>query len=154
MALVWTGYAFTDTAAPSAGTDQTVGAFTGALLFDLGAGGLIYSCQSAGVGTAVWLVVGTSVPGGGVTVVTKTTTYTAVAGEFVEADATAAAFSVLMPAAPATGNVVEVIKVDSTSNVVTLDGNGNNISGSSTALILLQYDALTVVYGSSEWLVS
>lgn len=78
-------------------------------------------------------------------VATKTGAYTLVDGDFlIRADATSAAFSVKLPAT-VIARTFAVKKVDSSANVVTFDGNGNNIDGAATKALALQYDCYTVV---------
>lgn len=68
----------------------------------------------------------------------------------VEADATSSPVTVLLPTS-VTGDSVVVVKIDASGNLVTVDGNGTTINGSSTVLITSQYDSLTFVLGATEW---
>lgn len=86
----------------------------------------------------------------------KTAAYTIVATDnrkVVLADATAGAFTVTLPAAPATDMVLTVKKSDSGTNAVTVDGNGKTIEGSATLPLVSQYDFLTIIYNGTSWFI-
>ena len=88
-------------------------------------------------------------------IVAKTTTYTVTANdETVEGDATGAAFTISLPAAPATGEFHTFIKKDSTGNLVTISGNGKNINGAATYTGLsVQYNKISVQYDGTAWFI-
>lgn len=68
------------------------------------------------------------------TVVSKTTAYTAAAGDFVQGDTSSAGFTVTLPTAPAIGALVAVKKVDSTTNTLTIvPAAGGSIDGDPNA---------------------
>lgn len=69
----------------------------------------------------------------------------------IRADATAAAFSVTLPASPVLGQVINVKKIDASANAVTVDGNGKNIDGTATKSIGTQYTTITVQYNGATW---
>lgn len=84
---------------------------------------------------------------------TKTTAYTASAQDLVICDATNATFNVTLPSAPSDGSIVEVKKIDSSTNTVTVSVSGSDVfmTGSSTTLTLaLQGHAVTWRYQSSS----
>jgi hypothetical protein len=88
-----------------------------------------------------------------VNVTAVTTTYTAIATDYlVTADATGGAFTVTLPAlAGMLGRVVIVKKIDASANTVTVDGGAANIDGAATRALATQYAAIWVLAGTSEW---
>jgi hypothetical protein len=80
--------------------------------------------------------------------------YLASNGEFVEADATAGVVTVNLPTPGVPGDVVRVKKMDATANAVTVSGNGLNIDAAATYPLPAQWDVLTVVRGTTQWLVT
>lgn len=75
-------------------------------------------------------------------------------GSLFEVDASSASVSATLPTVADAGNNFEVTikKVDSSSNAVTVDGNGSEtIDGSTTQTLSNQYDAITVVSDGTEW---
>jgi hypothetical protein len=90
----------------------------------------------------------------GDTVTAKTGAYTAAASEFVKADATAAGFTITLPSAPPSGSPVTVKKMDSTTNVVTVVGQGGaTIDGDANAIIAGAETTVTFTYDGANWLV-
>lgn len=69
----------------------------------------------------------------------------------VRADATGAAFTVTLPAAPRPGQLANVKKIDATANTVTVDGNGANIDDTATKTISTQYTNLQVQFNGTTW---
>ncbi len=71
----------------------------------------------------------------------------------IECDASSAAFTVTLPAAAShDGRVIYVKKTDSSSNAVTIDGNGSEtIDGATTVDVLLQYECLQLVCNGTGW---
>lgn len=84
---------------------------------------------------------------------TKTTTYTAVAGEWIEADATSGGFTVTLPAAPAAGALVAVKKIDASSNTVTIaPSGGGTIDGDANATTATRWAGAVFEHkGSNVW---
>lgn len=84
----------------------------------------------------------------------KTTTYTAVAGDFVPCDATSAGFTVTLPSAPADGTLIVVKKTDSSANTVTVSRGGsdvfNSAGGATTMSITKQDQAQRYLYKASS----
>lgn len=83
----------------------------------------------------------------------KTADYTIVDETLILADATSAAMTVTLPAASTLVDTpVHVKKIDSSSNAVTIDGNGSEtIDGQLTAAMAVQYTTLTLVSDGTEW---
>lgn len=77
--------------------------------------------------------------------------YTPSNGMYVEADATSGAITVLLSSPGDTNDRIWVKKMDSSANVVTVDGNGTTIDGMTTFPLYLQYDAVTLVRTNNEW---
>ena len=91
-------------------------------------------------------------------VLTKTTTYTVSVddeGKLISGDATSGGFTITLPVAATAGNGFEVtiMKTDSSSNVVTVDGNGSEtINGNSDASLSEQYAATVFRTDGTTWL--
>lgn len=90
-------------------------------------------------------------------VISKTTTYTVMvsdAGKLITADATAGAFTITLPPAATAGDgfEVSVIKVDSSSNAVTVDGDGSEtINGNTSLDLAVQFDATLLRSDGTSW---
>ena len=69
------------------------------------------------------------------------------------ADAIAGAITIdLPPAADMSGKTVDIKKIDSSINSVTLDGDGSEtIDGSLTQVLTTQYDEITVLSDGTAW---
>jgi hypothetical protein len=83
-------------------------------------------------------------------VVTVTSNYTASNGDVVLADASAGAITVTLPT-PTAGAVINVKKIDSSANAVTIDGAGATIDGQASIQITTQYESYTLVSDGSNW---
>ncbi len=87
----------------------------------------------------------------------KTTNYTVLATDecaLIRADATAGVVTIGLPANSGifTGYSVRVQKVDASTNVVTVDGDGGDtINGALTRDLTLRYQAETYMWDGSEW---
>ena len=87
----------------------------------------------------------------------KTGAYTVTTGDegdMVLCDATSGAFTVTLPAAATAGDgfAVRIKKTDSSTNIVTVDGNGSEtIDGATTYLLYNQYDSVHMVCDGSNW---
>lgn len=83
----------------------------------------------------------------------KTGAYTAVAGDYVPADATSAGFAVTLPTAPADGTSVTVKKTDSSANTVTVTRGGSDVfnasGGATTYALTRQNQGVRLVYKAS-----
>jgi hypothetical protein len=64
----------------------------------------------------------------------------------IRADAGGGVFTLLLPLEPTDGMVLYIKKIDSTSNAVTIDGNGHNIDGSATKTLTTQWQYLQLQY--------
>lgn len=92
----------------------------------------------------------------------QTAAYTAVAGDFVPCSASAGAFTVTLPTAPANGTRVTVMKTDASTNAVTVARGGTtdvfNVASGPTSLVLtsqfavvsLEYAAATGIWYNQE----
>jgi len=72
---------------------------------------------------------------------------------FVRVDASSAAVTITLPAAASSAGFVYYIKkIDTTSNTVTIDGNGSEtIDDQTTQVIAFQYTARIIECDGSEW---
>ena len=85
---------------------------------------------------------------------TKTANYTATNDDnIIYVDSTGGIFTITLPATPLTNKILSII--DSTgqcnTNNVTIDGNGKNIIGNTTALMNSNYLSLDLVYNGTQW---
>lgn len=80
----------------------------------------------------------------------KTAAYTAAAGEYVQANATSAAFTVTLPASPGNGTVVGVRKTDTSTNVVTV-APGAGASIDTTPLLRVLGASVTLQLDGTVW---
>lgn len=81
-------------------------------------------------------------------------TYTAGGGEqHINADCTSNAITISLPAASTmAGRWLNVKKIDSTGNVVTIDPNGSEtIDGATTISLTMQYESVTLYSDGTEW---
>ena len=88
----------------------------------------------------------------------KTTTYTAVSGNAILADTSGGAFTITLPASPATNDYVAIADCKGTfdTNNLTINSNGLNLMGSVQTLVLnVSYRNVTLVYsGASQgWVI-
>ena len=89
------------------------------------------------------------------TTTSQSTTYNAAAGDVVIADASSGGFTVNLP--PAASNInarIDIKKIDSTSNLVTIDADGSEtIDGQLTTSLNTQWASITVVCNGSAWFI-
>ena len=84
-------------------------------------------------------------------VVTKNTNYTASNGDCVLADASSGAITITLPS-PSSNAIVNVKKIDSSTNAVTVEPNGSEtIDGSSSKTIDTQYESYTFISDGTNW---
>lgn len=107
--------------------------------------GLLYrttTAHTAGVSfdATKFTVVGAA----GLTVVSKTTTYTAVAGDLILADATSGAFTITAPVLTA-AQTFTVKKVDSSVNAVTVVPTSGTVDGGPSVALISQYQSRAFV---------
>lgn len=88
----------------------------------------------------------------------KSAAYTASADEKVAADVSGGAWTLTLPASPEAGDSVEVAVTsgDPAENNLTIDGNGETISGDATLIVdaAISPLTLTLIYNSTEWRIS
>ena len=92
--------------------------------------------------------------GGGITWTTKTTTYTAVNGDYLFCDTSSAAFTITLPASPTINDTVyfQDAKGSFNSNALTIAPGSNNIMGSSGDLVVTLLNAgFGLFYNGTEW---
>lgn len=86
------------------------------------------------------------------TTAVQTSTYTAAANQLIPADATTAAFTITLPAAPADKSRITVKKIDASTNAVTIARGGSDVfnkaGGSTSALLNLQNQGITLQYNA------
>ncbi len=117
-----------------------------------GSAGATGATGPTGANSTVAGPTGATGPAGSQTPTVKTTTYTAVVGDFVEANATSAGFTVTLPNNPASGSIVSVKKTDSSANVVTVAPQGGaTIDGDANATIVTQNAGATFIYDGTLW---
>jgi len=85
--------------------------------------------------------------------VVKTANYTAVAGDLILADTSGGAFTITLPASPATGDTVFVADADDwSSNNLTVARNGSTIEGLSEDVVCdIGNISLTFTYSGTTW---
>lgn len=76
-----------------------------------------------------------------VTITAVDTGYIARADQLVLVNALAGAVTVKLPATLSKGSVFAVKKIDASANVVTIDGNGHTIDGSTVKLLAARWNA-------------
>jgi len=71
----------------------------------------------------------------------------------IAADSTSGIIICTLPAAPAIGEtyIIKDVVGNSLVNNITLDGNGNNIDGSATYPININYQSITIVFTGNQW---
>jgi len=71
--------------------------------------------------------------------------------DYILVDASSAAVTYTLPRAVA-GVELDIKKIDSTANLLTIDGNGSEtIDGATTATLSSQYDSVTVASDGTAW---
>jgi hypothetical protein len=86
--------------------------------------------------------------------VTKTSAYTATASDHtIICNATSGSFTVTLPtAASHTGRIYHIKKIDSSGNIVTVDGNSSEtIDDGATAILTVQYESISIQSDGTEW---
>lgn len=84
---------------------------------------------------------------------TKTTTYnpTLITDKYIRLDATGGAFAVTLLAAPTTGQMMFFKKIDSSTNAITINGNGKTIDGAASVTLSAQWNAIGLIYNGTTW---
>jgi len=85
-------------------------------------------------------------------IATKTGAYTVTSSDYtLLANSSTAGFTITLPATPNSGEILNVKKVDSSANTVTINGNGKTIDGLSTLTINTQNQSYTLQYDGTGW---
>lgn len=71
--------------------------------------------------------------------------------EIVLANATGGGFTITLPSAVSNTNSYTVKKTDSSSNGVTIASSSGTIDGGSTAILYVQYAAITAISDGTNW---
>jgi Cu/Ag efflux protein CusF len=83
----------------------------------------------------------------------KTSSYSATVTDLIPSDASAGGFTIALPSAPADKSIIGVKKIDTTSNVVTVQRTGSDVfnvaSGASTLQLVLQDQTVLLQYKAS-----
>jgi len=69
-------------------------------------------------------------------------------------DATSGVVTVTLPTTNITNRIFVFTKSDGMSNNVTIDGNGNNINGAATQILVSQYESITIHFDGTDWSIS
>jgi hypothetical protein len=90
-----------------------------------------------------------------ITISTKTTTYTAVAGDYLAADTSGGAFTITLPATPSTNDRVTIYDVDDwETNNLTVARNGSTIASLAEDVTMdVKSVIVTFLYDGTTWLV-
>lgn len=89
-------------------------------------------------------------------IVTKTGAYTATASDYtILCDATAAAFTVMLPAAASEpGRIYVIKKIDASANAITIDGSGaETIDGAATKSLATQWTTMMIQSNGTAWFI-
>lgn len=104
----------------------------------------------AAVQTAVQITGGTVTMQG-----SKTSAYTAAAGDFVPCSASSAAFTVTLPTTPSNGTRVTIMKTDTSTNAVTISRGGSsdviNVAAQTTLTLGNYLGSATLEYNAGTW---
>jgi hypothetical protein len=112
---------------------------------------------TTGVSSATWGLAALGGSSGALSTTTKTAAYTAVANDFVLANATSGAFNVTLPSSPVANTIVAVRKIDYYSNVVTVVSPGPviDVTVASTTYPLVGRDQTAeFVFDGTVWRVT
>lgn len=130
-------------AAPSAGSNPVTKTYADALAF-----ATVLPAQTGNAGKTIQTN-GTTASWGFTTWTTKTTTYTAVAGDALNCNTTGGAFTVTLPASPTANDQIRIADYNGNFNTaaLTLGRNGNKIMGLSEDMtISTQWASVTLTY--------
>ena len=112
--------------------------------FPIGSNGNVLTADSSATAGLKW-----AAPGA-LSISTKTTTYSATTSDdILLADASSAAFSIWLPTVTS-GKPIEIQKIDSTFNLVTINSSAN-IEGASTTTLGVQYEGARFVPDGTTW---
>lgn len=83
---------------------------------------------------------------------TKSGNYTATNADVtIFVSTTGGAVTIKMPAAPVNGKLVNVKKITSDANTITVDGNGNNVEGAATQATTAALISWQMQFDGSVW---
>ena len=85
---------------------------------------------------------------------TKTANYTTVStDQIIYVNSSGGAFTITLDAAPSTNKTIDITDINGSCSTytVTIDGNGKNIIGNTTALMSANYISYTLRYNGTEW---
>ena len=84
---------------------------------------------------------------------TKTATYnpTVITDKVLRLDATSGAFAVTLLAAPTSGQMMFFKKIDSSTNAITINGNGKTIDGAVSVTLAAQWNSIGLIYNGTTW---
>jgi hypothetical protein len=105
--------------------------------------------------TTSWEAVGTG--SGAISVISKNTTYTAASGDdLILSDATSAAFTITLPSASGlSGTQIRIKKIDSSTNVVTIEGDGTEtIDGALNKNLASKDEFIHITSDGTNWVVN
>lgn len=89
-----------------------------------------------------------------INLVTKTANYTATLDDHtIACNASGGAFTITLPlASGAIGQILNIKKIDSSANAITVDGaSAETIDSGATASLTVQYESITVQSDGTEW---
>jgi hypothetical protein len=93
-----------------------------------------------------------SFQGGLQAIKTETAAYSMVATDYtILCNATSAAVTITLNAAPNTGQIVIIKKIDSSANACTIAGNGKTMDGASSLSLGTQYQVERLQYNGTSW---
>ena len=70
---------------------------------------------------------------------------------YVNADATGASTTITLPGSPPSGTTLNIKKVDSTANTVTVLAAPTVIENAATAVLTIQFESITIIYDGTYW---
>ena len=86
-------------------------------------------------------------------VVTQTSLYATSAFEIVPVDPSGGVFQVDLPVAPVLGDMIMLVNITTSSNTVTVSGNGKNINLAASYAMTDPQEAILVSYNGTEWFI-
>lgn len=86
--------------------------------------------------------------------ITVTSNHTTNENELVSCDASGGTFTVSLTPTPVNGEKIDITKIDSSNNIITVDGNGATILGDTTIQLTVKDESVTLIYNGTEWKVN
>lgn len=138
---------------PTSSDDETLGYGFGSLWYD-GNSTILWGCISGSTGSAVWVILSSPIPPPApIATVTGSTGVTPTDYTLL-VDASSSAVTITLPtAADNYGRQAVVKKIDSSANVVTIDGDGANIDGNATHDLTTQWEVVQLHCNGSDWFI-